>query len=95
MLAGGAAIARRGAANALNLLPLSGDFVAKVSGARLVRNNQTQEARRLNQSCSAWRFFESKLLHGAFKIVLQQYQSIADMAGLAAGSTRSHFDRCC
>jgi len=30
------------------------DFVAKVSGARLVRNNQTQEARRLNQSCSAW-----------------------------------------
>jgi hypothetical protein len=47
--------------------------VAKVGGKRLVCNDRTQEVRRLNQSCAADWFVESRLLYGAFKIVLQQY----------------------
>jgi hypothetical protein len=38
-----------------------------------VRNYRIQRACRLNQSCVTDRFLESKLLHGASKIVLQQY----------------------
>ena len=58
------------------------DIVAKVGDTLQVRNYRIQRACRLNQSCVTDRFLESKLLHGASKIVLQQYLPTADVANL-------------
>ena len=63
---------------------LLADIVAKVVGSHSVRNNRIQQARRLNQSCFAGGLFESKLLHGALKIVLQHYLHVPNLAKASA-----------
>src|SRR6266516_1884169 len=70
----------RRAANALNLLPLSGDSVAKLDKRRLTRNNRIGAKDFLNRCCALVAVLESMLPARAPKIVLQQNQGIADMA---------------
>src|SRR5713226_4361346 len=59
---------------------LGADFVAKLGGTRLARNNRIVGKEFLNRCCSLGAVLESMLPAQAPKIVLQHYLPEADMA---------------
>src|SRR5713226_7126887 len=60
--------------------PMRADFVAKLGGTRLARNNRIVGKEFLNRCCSLGAVLESMLPAQAPKIVLQHYLPEADMA---------------
>src|SRR6266702_5092872 len=55
------------------------DFVAKLGGRRLARNNRIGGKQFLNRCCALIAVLESMLLARALKIVLQHYRHICDL----------------
>src|SRR6266571_9183711 len=78
----------RRAANALNLLPLSGDSVAKLDKRRLTRNNRIGAKDFLNRCCALVAVLESMLPARAPKIVLQQNRHASEEP-ISVGKVRS------
>jgi len=58
---------------------LLADFVAKLGGRRLARNNRIGGKQFLNRCCALIAVLESMLLARALKIVLQHYRHICDL----------------
>jgi len=54
------------------------DFVAKLGGRRLARNNRIRGKQFLNRCCALIAVLESMLLARALKIVLQHYRHISE-----------------
>src|SRR5713226_10249492 len=70
----------------VRLSPLWVDFVAKLGGRRLARNNRIRGKQFLNRCCALIAVLESMLPARALKIVLQHYLPNSEVAGSFPGS---------